>query len=83
MLIAETGANAPRKKKSWLTMALIVCVGTLVFHANAKPKLPGVGHAAAPDELASSKQSRSTGRRRLEECTDIDNGAVNMIGQPC
>ena len=49
MLIARTGANAPRKKKPWTTMALIVCVGTLLFHANAKPKLPGVGHAAAPD----------------------------------
>ena len=53
MLIARTGANAPRKKKPWITMALIVCVGTLLFHANAKPKLPGVGHAAAPDQPAS------------------------------
>ena len=81
MLIAKTGANAPRKKKAWLAMTLIMCVSTLLIHTNAKVKLPGVSDGAAPSIDASEKLKNE--RRKLDECVDTDNGLTDMIGQSC
>ena len=83
MLIAKTGANAPRKKKAWLAMSLIMCVSTFLIHTNAKVKLPGVSDGAAPSLDATEKLENIDGRRKLTECTDTDNGLTDMMGQPC
>jgi hypothetical protein len=83
MLIAKTGANAPRKKKAWLAMTLVMCVGTLLTHTNAKVKLPGISDGVAPSLDVSEKLEIIDGRRKLTECTDTDNGLTDMFGQPC
>ena len=83
MLIAKTGANAPRKKKAWLALSLIMCVGTLLIHTNAKVKLPSVSDGTAPSLEVSEKLENIDGRRKLAECTDTDNGLTDMFGQPC
>ena len=84
MLIAKTGANAPRKKKAWLAMSLIMCVSTFLIHTNAKVKLPDVSDGTAPSLDATEKLENIDGRRKLtNECTDTDNGLTDMMGQPC
>jgi hypothetical protein len=83
MLIAKTGANAPRKKKAWLTMTLVMCVSTFLTHTNAKVKLPGISDGVAPSLDVSEKLEIIDGRRKLTECTDTDNGLTDMFGQPC
>ena len=84
MLKARTGANAPRKKKSWMAMALIMCVSTLLLQSNAKTKLPGVGGGAAQFDRAQEKPRNVAEKRKLtSSCVDLDNGLVNALGVGC
>lgn len=84
MLKARTGANAPRKKKSWMAMALIMCVSTFLLQSNAKTKLPGVGGGAAQFDRAQEQPRNVAEKRKLtSSCVDTDNGLVNARGAGC